>query len=226
MPSRPEPRQGDAPLLELRDVAFAYGIAGDRDGAAIRHGRSLAGGRARRDPGRHRPQQRGQDDAHPPGHASAAAAREARSFSTGAPWTTRVPGSWPARLPWSPRNCPPALRFTVEQLALMGRYPHAPARFFESGEDLRHRPGGDGRDGRARAGVAARRPPERRRAPARHAGAGARPGAGSPRAGRAHRAPRPAPPGGVRVPARAPEPGARDEHPARLPRPESGGPAL
>lgn len=35
-----------------------------------------------------------------------------------------------------PQEIPPALRFTVEQLALMGRYPHAPARFFESGEDL------------------------------------------------------------------------------------------
>jgi ABC-type cobalamin/Fe3+-siderophores transport system ATPase subunit len=35
-----------------------------------------------------------------------------------------------------PQEVPPALRFTVEQLVLMGRYPHAPARFFESGEDL------------------------------------------------------------------------------------------
>lgn len=34
-----------------------------------------------------------------------------------------------------PQEVPPALRFTVEQLALMGRYPHAPARFFESAED-------------------------------------------------------------------------------------------
>jgi iron complex transport system ATP-binding protein len=34
-----------------------------------------------------------------------------------------------------PQEAPPALRFTVEQLALMGRYPHGPARFFESGED-------------------------------------------------------------------------------------------
>ena len=33
------------------------------------------------------------------------------------------------------QEVPPALRFTVEQLALMGRYPHAPARFFERGED-------------------------------------------------------------------------------------------
>jgi iron complex transport system ATP-binding protein len=34
-----------------------------------------------------------------------------------------------------PQEVPPALRFTVEQLVLMGRYPHAPARFFEGGED-------------------------------------------------------------------------------------------
>ena len=34
-----------------------------------------------------------------------------------------------------PQEVPHALRFTVEQLVLMGRYPHAPARFFESGED-------------------------------------------------------------------------------------------
>jgi len=35
-----------------------------------------------------------------------------------------------------PQEVPPALRFSVEQLVLMGRYPHAPGRFFESAEDL------------------------------------------------------------------------------------------
>jgi iron complex transport system ATP-binding protein len=34
-----------------------------------------------------------------------------------------------------PQDMPPALRFTVEQLVLMGRYPHAPTRFFESAAD-------------------------------------------------------------------------------------------
>jgi iron complex transport system ATP-binding protein len=36
-----------------------------------------------------------------------------------------------------PQDLPPALPFTVEQLVLMGRYPHAPRRFFESAEDRR-----------------------------------------------------------------------------------------
>jgi iron complex transport system ATP-binding protein len=35
-----------------------------------------------------------------------------------------------------PQELPPALPFSVEQLVLMGRYPHAPGRFFESGADL------------------------------------------------------------------------------------------
>lgn len=35
-----------------------------------------------------------------------------------------------------PQEVPPALRFSVEQLVLMGRYPHAPGRFFERGEDV------------------------------------------------------------------------------------------
>jgi iron complex transport system ATP-binding protein len=35
-----------------------------------------------------------------------------------------------------PQEAPPALRFSVEQLVLMGRYPHAPGRFFEREEDV------------------------------------------------------------------------------------------
>jgi iron complex transport system ATP-binding protein len=35
-----------------------------------------------------------------------------------------------------PQDVPQGLPFTVEQLVLMGRYPHAPRRFFETGEDL------------------------------------------------------------------------------------------
>jgi iron complex transport system ATP-binding protein len=35
-----------------------------------------------------------------------------------------------------PQDAPPAFPFTVEQLVLMGRYPHAPGRFFERPEDL------------------------------------------------------------------------------------------
>jgi iron complex transport system ATP-binding protein len=34
-----------------------------------------------------------------------------------------------------PQDIPAALRFTVEELVLMGRYPHAPTRFFESAAD-------------------------------------------------------------------------------------------
>ncbi|MBI1848303.1 MAG: ABC transporter ATP-binding protein [Candidatus Rokubacteria bacterium] len=33
------------------------------------------------------------------------------------------------------QDAPPALPFSVEQLVLMGRYPHAPTRFFESDDD-------------------------------------------------------------------------------------------
>ena len=35
-----------------------------------------------------------------------------------------------------PQDVPQGLPFTVEQLVLMGRYPHAPRRFFETREDL------------------------------------------------------------------------------------------
>src|SRR5207244_5476847 len=35
-----------------------------------------------------------------------------------------------------PQDLPQGLPFTVEQLVLMGRYPHAPRRFFETAEDL------------------------------------------------------------------------------------------
>lgn len=35
-----------------------------------------------------------------------------------------------------PQEVPPAFPYTVEQLVLMGRYPHAPGRFFEGPEDL------------------------------------------------------------------------------------------
>jgi iron complex transport system ATP-binding protein len=36
-----------------------------------------------------------------------------------------------------PQDVPHGFPYTVEQLVLMGRFPHAPARFFESREDLR-----------------------------------------------------------------------------------------
>jgi iron complex transport system ATP-binding protein len=35
-----------------------------------------------------------------------------------------------------PQDVPQGLPFTVEQLVLMGRYPHAPRRFFETSEDI------------------------------------------------------------------------------------------
>ncbi len=35
-----------------------------------------------------------------------------------------------------PQEAPPTFAYTVEQLVLMGRYPHAPGRFFERPEDL------------------------------------------------------------------------------------------
>ncbi|HEY7366067.1 MAG TPA: ABC transporter ATP-binding protein [Methylomirabilota bacterium] len=35
-----------------------------------------------------------------------------------------------------PQDVPPGLPFTVEQVVLMGRYPHAPRRFFETAADL------------------------------------------------------------------------------------------
>jgi iron complex transport system ATP-binding protein len=36
-----------------------------------------------------------------------------------------------------PQDMPQGLPFTVEELVLMGRYPHAPRRFFETAEDVR-----------------------------------------------------------------------------------------
>lgn len=47
-----------------------------------------------------------------------------------------------------PQDAPMAFPYTVEQLVLMGRYPHAPARFFECPEDL-----AVARDGMAATGV-------------------------------------------------------------------------
>lgn len=37
-----------------------------------------------------------------------------------------------------PQDAPPGFPFTVEELVLMGRFPHAPGRLFESGQDLDH----------------------------------------------------------------------------------------
>ena len=42
-----------------------------------------------------------------------------------------------ARIAVVPQDVPHGFPYTVEQLVLMGRFPHAPARFFESREDLR-----------------------------------------------------------------------------------------
>jgi cobalamin transport system ATP-binding protein len=37
-----------------------------------------------------------------------------------------------------PQDLPRGLPYTVEEMVLMGRFPHAPGRFFENDEDLRH----------------------------------------------------------------------------------------
>ena len=132
-PSRPEPRQGQG-LLELRDVAFAYNTAGQPRGRPFAMtGISLAVAR---------------------GEILGVIGPNSAGKTTLIRLITRVLrpiggqivldgrpldglGAWELarQVAVVPQEVPPALRFTVEQLVLMGRYPHAPARFFESGED-------------------------------------------------------------------------------------------
>ena len=123
-----------APLLELRNVAFAYGLAGARQTQPFTMaGLSLTVAR---------------------GEILGVIGPNSAGKTTLIRLVTRVlaprageillSGRLLGRLsPWElarevavvSQEVPPALRFTVEQLALMGRYPHAPARFFESAED-------------------------------------------------------------------------------------------
>ena len=117
---------------------------------------------------------------------------------------------WPRRIAVVPQDVPSGFPYSVEELVLMGRFPHAPGRFFESDEDVRA-----GDEAMAAAGVLelrreTDRPFERRRAPARDAGARAVPALVAARSGRADRASGPSPPGRVRGAAPALEPRGRD----------------
>lgn len=134
MPSPSEPRPGPS-LLELRNVGFAYPAAGGRQGRPFAMA-DLALGVAR-------------------GEILGVIGPNSAGKTTLIRLVTQVLrpirgeiildgrplhefGAWELarRVAVVPQEVPPALRFTVEQLVLMGRYPHAPARFFESGEDL------------------------------------------------------------------------------------------
>jgi ABC-type cobalamin/Fe3+-siderophores transport system ATPase subunit len=88
----------------------------------------------------------------------------------------------------SARLCRRVFPHAVEDLVLMGRFPHTPGRSFEGDDDLRA-----GREAMEATGVLelrreTDRPLERRRTPARDAGARAVPALVVARSGRAHRA--------------------------------------
>jgi ABC-type cobalamin/Fe3+-siderophores transport system ATPase subunit len=127
-------RPAPAPLLELRGVEFAYGRAGDRQGRPFTMAKlslALARGEILGVIG-------------PNSAGKTTLIRLVTQVLTPLAGEILLDGRPLAHMnPWElarqvavvPQEVPPALRFTVEQLALMGRYPHAPARFFESLED-------------------------------------------------------------------------------------------
>jgi iron complex transport system ATP-binding protein len=55
----------------------------------------------------------------------------------GAPLASMTRADLARRVAVVPQDMPQGLPFTVRDLVLMGRYPHAPRRFFETAEDLR-----------------------------------------------------------------------------------------
>ena len=163
--------------------------------------------RGRRDLRGDRPQRLGQDDADPPAVASAGAAGGARSDS---PAADSAPSRGPQvarQIAVVPQDVPHGFPFTVEELVLMGRYPHAPAPLLRERRGSGARPRGpwpppacstsrgsllDRLSGGERQRVMLARALAQR--------------AAAPRPRRADRAPRPALSGGVR---RAPPPAER-----------------
>ena len=168
--ARARPREGG---FSLRDLSFAvepgeiFGVIG--------------------------PNSVGQDHAAPAAHARGERRPRARSGSTGGRSRRWPAPSWPGRSPWCRRTCRARFPFTVEQLVLMGRFPHAPRPLLRE----RRGPCAGPRAPWPPTGVLdlarpAARARSRRRAPARDARPRARPAAAAARARRADRAPRPA----------------------------------
>lgn len=124
-----------APLLQLRDVGFAYARAGEgpaRPFAMTGLDVSVARGEIL-----------GVIGPNSAGKTTLVrlvtrvlAARTGDILLNGRPLADLGPWELARAVAVVQQEIPAALRFTVEQLALMGRYPHAPARYFESGEDL------------------------------------------------------------------------------------------
>jgi ABC-type lipoprotein export system ATPase subunit len=119
------------------------------------------------------------------------------------------------RLAVVPQNVPAGFPYTVEELVLMGRFPHAPHRFFENTEDV-----DAGRQAMAAAGVL-----ELRGEALDRLSGGERQRVMLARAlcQRADRASGPASPGRVRGPAAAPQRRDRAHDRPDLARPQSGG---
>lgn len=123
------------PVLELRDVGFAYGRAGARQARPFSMaGLSLTVARG---------EILGVIGPNSAGKTTLIrlltqmlAPRAGEIFLNGRPLARVSPWELARAVAVVPQDAPPSLRFTVEQLALMGRYPHAPARFFESPADL------------------------------------------------------------------------------------------
>jgi iron complex transport system ATP-binding protein len=122
------------PLAELRDVHFAYPVAARRRARPFRLGAlslDIAAGEVLSVIG-------------PNSAGKTTLVRLLTGVLTPSPGEIRLDGRPLARMtPWEiarvvavvPQDVPAAFPFTVEQLVLMGRYPHAPDRFFERAVD-------------------------------------------------------------------------------------------
>ncbi len=137
-PIRPR-ESGPGPPSRIRDLSFAVARGGD----------------LRRD----RPQRLGQDHADPPALARARARTAARSGSRREPWRASRAAEATRAVAVVPQDVPAGFPFTVDELVLMGRFPHGPRRFFETREDRRSP--AEAMDRRRRGGAGAPSPCDR-----------------------------------------------------------------
>jgi len=179
--------RSSSPLRRLRYPASA------RHRARPVQARDLSFAIARVDRRRDRPQSSGQDHADPAPHAVLEPVEgETRSGASGSELGRRS-----SRVRWpSSRRGAAGAPFTVRELVLMGRYPHAPDASRESCRRGARAP--RWRRPACSISAPARSPRSAAARPSEPSSRGARPGAAPAGAGRADRSPRPALPGGDR----------------------------